>query len=99
MSIISIKVDNSVLEARLRKQQQALSKLPKDSLAQFKSLTPVRSGNARSKTVLSGNNSKIIGNYNYATRLDQGASRQAPKGMVGPFTEWFKKELKKITGR
>ena len=96
---ITIKKDDTKLQFRLKRQQQALSKLPKEALAEFKSLTPVRSGNARSKTVLSDNNSKIIGNYNYATRLDQGASKQAPKGMVGPFTEWFKKELKKITGR
>lgn len=97
--MISVKINNTNLNAKLLKQQRALAKLPQDSLDKFQSLTPIRSGNARSNTYLSNNNSVIKGNYPYATKLDSGWSRQAPRGMIGPFSIWFKQQLKKITGK
>jgi len=52
----------------------------------FKDITPVRSGNARSSTDTnaSAKNPKISAKYGYAARLDEGWSKQAPKGMTGP---------------
>jgi len=47
--------------------------------------TPVRSGNARRNTRKSGN--AIDANYAYAQRLEEGYSRQAPKGMTEPTIE------------
>ena len=47
--------------------------------------TPVRSGNARRNTRKSGN--AIDANYPYAQRLEEGYSRQAPKGMTEPTIE------------
>lgn len=44
--------------------------------------TPVRSGNARSHTYK--RNDEIDAKYPYAVRLNQGWSRQRPKGMVEP---------------
>jgi hypothetical protein len=93
---VTIKVDNSQLNARLSKQQTQLTNLAKDSIDKFKSLTPIDTGNARSKTYLASNNSKIVANYSYAQALDNGHSKQAPDGMIKPFTTWFKQQLKKI---
>ena len=54
----------------------------------------MRSGNARRKTRLSGN--KIIAGYNYAQKLDEGYSRQAPDGMTKPTEEFIKKRMTQI---
>jgi len=52
----------------------------------FKDTTPVRSGNARSntKTNAKAKNPVINAKYGYAGRLDEGWSKQAPRGMTGP---------------
>jgi len=47
--------------------------------------TPIRSGNARRSTHKSGNS--IDANYAYAQRLEEGYSKQAPKGMTEPTIE------------
>jgi hypothetical protein len=99
MISISIKLDSAKLNAKLVKQQKALARLPTDALNEFKDLTPIKTGNARSHTGLSGDKSKIIGAYPYAKRLDSGSSKQAPSGMTRPFAAWFKRELKKIIGK
>lgn len=62
----------------------------------FKKITPIKGGNARRNTV-KGNN-KINANYPYAGRLDEGYSKQAPKGMVEPTWEYLKDYIKKKTG-
>ena len=97
--MISVKINNTGVNAKLAKQQKLLAQLPNDSIRKFKDLTPVRSGNARSRTNLSSNAKQIVGNYSYATKLDQGYSKQAPSGMTKPFAVWFKQQLKKITGK
>lgn len=94
--MISVKMDSSNLNARLARQQKALAQLPDEALKDFKSRTPIRSGNARSNTQLSSNRASIIGNYPYAQKLDDGYSKQAPRGMVGPFLTWFASQVKKI---
>jgi len=57
----------------------------------FKQNTPIRSGNARSRTRLNKNN--IEANYPYAERLNTGWSKQAPRGMTEPTTEYIEKKL------
>jgi len=47
--------------------------------------TPIRSGNARRNTNKSTNT--IDANYPYAQRLEQGYSKQAPRGMTEPTIE------------
>jgi hypothetical protein len=65
----------------------------------FKSITPVRSGNARNKTFLDQKNN-IQAKYNYASRLDEGSSKQAPKGMSEPtikkLKQWVNQYIKKV---
>lgn len=58
--------------------------------------TPVRSGNARSHTYKSG--AEIDAKYPYAVRLDQGWSRQRPKGMVEPTVKAVRDYIKKTLG-
>ena len=63
--------------------------LPKDAYDYWKSITPVKSGNARRRTRLQGR--KIKANYNYAVPLDNGWSSQAKRGMSKPTEEYIKK--------
>jgi hypothetical protein len=93
---VSVKVDTSVLNARLKKQQTALANLPSQGLVEFQKLTPRDTGNARSRTLLKGKND-IVGDYAYAQRLDRGWSKQAPQGMIKPFTKWWTDQIKKIS--
>lgn len=48
----------------------------------FVRTTPIKTGNARRSTSL--NNNEIDANYPYAGKLDNGYSKQAPKGMTEP---------------
>lgn len=92
---LKVKVDSSALTAKLTRQQRELKLLPEQGLAEFKRLTPKRTGLARTRTDLTNNN-KIVGDYAYAQKLDTGTSRQAPKGMVAPFTLWWNKQIRRI---
>jgi len=96
--MINVSVDvTDQITGDINRIKKELANLPKDSLVEFKALTPIRSGNARRNTFLKGNT--IEANYPYAGRLDEGYSRQAPKGMIEPWTKWFEKRIQKIMGR
>lgn len=82
---IRLKV-NSTEFAKLKNLTEVeLDKIKDDAYAFFVRSTPIRSGNARRNTDLIKN--KIIGNYPYAQRLDEGYSKQAPDGMIAPTVE------------
>lgn len=55
--------------------------------------TPVRSGNARRNTEL--RRDEIQARYPYAQRLDEGYSKQSPKGMVEPTIKWLQEYVRK----
>jgi hypothetical protein len=78
----------------LKNKQKELDKLPADAFFIFKGQTPVRTGNARSKTFLQ--NDTITAAYPYAQRLDDGYSKQAPDGMSRPTEAYIKKRLDTI---
>lgn len=63
----------------------------------FRDITPKDTGNARSKTSTKGD--VIKADYAYAGRLDEGYSRQAPKGMTDPTIDKFVKLLEEYIGR
>ena len=69
-----------------KKMFKELNIMAKDAMKEaypyLKTETPIRTGNARSKTKLRGN--KIKSQYAYAGRLDDGWSRQAPRGFTNP---------------
>ena len=62
----------------------------------FKKITPINKGNARRNTTMSNN--RISANYPYASRLDDGYSKQAPNGMVEPTWAYLKEYIRKKTG-
>jgi hypothetical protein len=58
--------------------------------------TPIRSGNARSKTIKG--NGEINAAYPYARRLDNGYSRQSPAGMSKPTIAAIRAYIKQTLG-
>lgn len=92
---MSVRKTKDAVTASLRRVQSDLDKLPAQAYNFFVKATPKRTGNARRKTTLSQN--KVINaNYPYATRLDEGWSKQAPQGMTKPTTTFIQNLLKKI---
>lgn len=85
------------LTNEIKRIKQQLAAVPKQAEAEFVALTPIRSGNARRHTNLVGK--QIQAHYPYAQRLDQGYSKQAPRGMTRPFEQWFKNRIRKIMGK
>jgi len=80
---------------RQREIQRFLDTLPRRMYNKFVETTPIRTGNARNKTQLQGN--EIQANYPYAKRLEKdGWSRQAPDGMSEPTIEFVRSELRKL---
>ena len=84
--------------SKLFDQAEKVAKtLPKEAYDYFVDSTPIRSGNARRSTRLRGNT--IDANYAYAERLDDGYSRQAPKGMSGPTEKFLQKRIDNLIGK
>lgn len=79
-------------------EAEAVSKtLVKETYDYFVDSTPIRTGNARRSTRLRGNT--IDANYNYAEKLDEGSSRQAPKGMSQPTEKFLEKRINDLIGK
>lgn len=74
--------------------KKGLRNLSKDALVEMKKLTPIKTGNARRKTIRQGDT--LIANYDYAEKLDEGSSKQAPDGITKPLDEWIGKEVNRI---
>jgi hypothetical protein len=97
MITTNIKINDGITPM-LKGMKKQLQAYPKDAEAKFISLTPIKTGNARSNTGLVGKNT-ISANYAYAQRLDQGWSGQAPTGMTRPFEAWKAAKVKQIFGK
>ena len=95
---MDVKVDRNTFTAASKRVQTQLNKLPKDAYNYFYAQTPIRTGNARMNTRLSGSN-VIEANYPYAGKLDKGYSRQAPQGMIVPTEKFVRQKLKSILGK
>ena len=85
------------IDPRLRTMSKKLGKVPAEGHEKFVSVTPIRTGNARRKTRLQGSNIKA--DYPYAKRLDEGYSKQAPKGMLEPTIEFIRNRIEEILGK
>lgn len=90
---MSVKVNAKVFEKRMKKLAGLPSYLIDEALEITKQNTPVASGNARNKTIKKRN--KIVSNYAYAGRLNEGYSRQAPQGFTKPTIEQLDDETRK----
>lgn len=69
-----------------RSLKQTLAEVADEVLVDARANTPVKSGNARrnwTKTV-TNDNFEVQNKVPYIERLEAGASRQAPKGIIGP---------------
>lgn len=87
------RISSGGLRRRLAQVERFAQELPSRAHAQFVQETPIRSGNARSKTDLRGN--EIQANYGYSVRLEKESwSRQAPNGMSEPTIEWIRSQLR-----
>lgn len=94
MSKLRVKLVKNQVTPSLKRIHQALDKLPAEAYRVFKEETPIKTGNARRRTRLQGE--EIKADYPYATELDDGKSRQAPDGMVKPTEEYITKRVKDI---
>jgi len=92
---LKVDVTKDLITPRLTAVQRELTTVPLQAHQQMVQLTPKDRGNARSKTTLYSN-SIIRANYPYATRLDEGYSKQAPRGMTRPLREWLRRKLQLI---
>lgn len=88
---MKINVDLRNFNKLSRQIQSELAQVPREAHRHFRDITPIRNGNARRRTRLSGN--KIVADYGYAGRLDEGASRQAPDGMSEPTIEHIEQNI------
>lgn len=84
---MKLRLVRDLVTPSLNRIERNLNQIPKEAYDYFKDITPKASGNAKNKTRLQGNT--INANYNYATELDKGRSRQAPKGMTKPTKEFI----------
>jgi hypothetical protein len=91
---VRLKLVRNTMIPSLKRINKALDKLPKEAHKVFKDETPIKTGNARRRTRLQGE--VIKADYDYATELDAGKSRQAPEGMVKPTEEYITKRVKQI---
>tara|TARA_R110000803_G_scaffold190399_1_gene252965 strand:- start:2219 stop:2506 length:288 start_codon:yes stop_codon:yes gene_type:complete len=91
--VAKFKVTKNKIKPSLGKITVKLNAMPSEAYEYWKSITPIRSGNARRRTRLQG--TKIKANYNYAVPLDDGYSRQAPDGMSKPTEKFIEKLAKK----
>ena len=96
MITISVGIKDQIT-GQLKSIQKQLRQVPDEAHKEFVALTPVRTGNARSRTSRRGDT--IVANYAYAQRLDEGWSKQAPRGMTEPWELWLQRRLKQIFGK
>ena len=94
---MKITVDKRIFKKRMKKLDQVPNQLMRNAFTELKDKTPVRSGNARNKTKLRRNT--IRSDYPYAGRLDEGWSKQAPKGFTEPTLEFMDKNVDKLIKR
>ena len=80
---MKFKVNSRSVEQMLKQLGEMPNEAMKDTYNVYKKNTPIKTGNARSKTKLE-NRLRIGGRYPYAGNLDAGSSRQSPKGMTEP---------------
>ena len=94
---ITAKIQNDIPK-EMESYLKVVERVAKRSYDFFVRQTPIDTGNARRNTKL--NDTTIEANYNYASALDKGWSKQAPDGMSAPTMDKMEKyldeEIKKI---
>lgn len=93
------KVNTKIFDARIEELQEMPEDAMKKALPVTKSNTPIRGGNARRNTKLSSNGLTINSNYGYAGPLDDGYSKQSPKGFTEPTIKSLRNIVSKLAGK
>ncbi len=77
---------NTITSNLKRELNQFLTDLGNTTLQEARAKTPVKTGNARSKWTKTDTKTafEVTNRVPYIERLEAGASRQAPKGIIGP---------------
>jgi hypothetical protein len=91
---MTVRLEKDTITPSIAKIKAALKLLPQQAYKEWVKDTPIRSGNARRKTRL--NQNTIDAAYPYAQRLDEGYSKQAPKGMSEPVQKFIEQQMRKI---
>jgi len=90
---MTLKFDTKDVENMFNELEDMPLDVLTDAFKFYKKKTPVRSGNARSKTKL--RSKKIKSEYSYASKLDEGWSKQAPQGMSEPTIDYIENQIEK----
>lgn len=87
-------VGRSKIKLRLGEVDRQVNRIKDFAAEEFRSITPIRTGNARNKTrrIQQG----VEANYGYANRLNDGYSKQAPDGMTKPTVEAIQAFVRRI---
>lgn len=80
---MKFKVDSRAVNKMFNQLAEMPELVMKQTYTIYRNNTPIRSGNAKNRTKLE-NKLRIGGRYPYAGRLDEGWSKQSPKGMTEP---------------
>ena len=91
---MTVRLEKDTISPSIKKMKAALELLPQQAYKQWVKDTPIDTGNARRKTRL--NKNTIEAQYPYAQRLDEGSSKQAPKGMSVPVQKFVEQQMRKI---
>lgn len=91
---MTARVTENKITPGVERMKRELRRLPREVYNYWVDITPKDTGNAKRSTHLRGN--VIHANYAYASRLDEGYSRQAPKGMSEPTNKFVEKRVNEI---
>jgi len=91
---MTVKVIKNKITKKVGQLEERFKTLPQKAYAFWRKTTPIKTGNARRKTKL--DKDVIRARYPYAERLNDGWSKQAPRGMYLPTVEYIKKITNKF---
>lgn len=94
---IKFKIDNKPLVNHLDYLASIPDKVNAAAGDYFRSITPIKTGNARNNTFRTDN--VIKGDYEYASKLNEGSSKQARQGMVDPTIKFIEDYVTKLVGK
>lgn len=92
---MQIRKINNGIDRSIASKKRELSKIPRLAHNHFKEKTPVKTGNAKRSTKFENSNT-IFADYEYATLLNEGKSKQARRGMTKPTLEYVRDLIRKL---
>ncbi len=93
-----MKMDRKQFDKLMTQLQDVPPAVMREALPRMQKFTPRATGNARSKTQ-KRDETTLIADYAYADRLDNGWSKQAPKGFTDPTIDFIEQQIMRDIGR